>query len=108
MKILIEHGRFPHGEMPIINAKDGDFSVKFADRGREAQCEPNPAFPLGMDVDASDGNSACWGSVPPAPRCGIYVVHCIRCGFTAGFTMAGRADDLVRFKLPCADQGAVS
>lgn len=99
------NNRYPHGAMPIIDARAGDFSVEFADGQREAQCDPNPDFPLGLDVDAADGRPACWGSAPPAPRCGIYVVTCKRCGFSAGFTMAGRADDLVRFKLPCAGAG---
>ncbi len=92
----------PHGEMSIIDATDGDFTITFADKGVEAKCEPNPDYPLGMDVDGSDGKRACWGSLPPAPRCGMYLVKCNRCNFTILITVAGRADDAVRFKIPCA------
>jgi C4-type Zn-finger protein len=37
----------------------------------------------------------------PAKRCGIYLVVCERCGYSAAITTAGRPDDPRKVTLPC-------
>lgn len=78
-------------------------TVEWIDRGREPQCEPNPDYPDGIDVDCSDGaQSTCSTPLPyPAKRCGLFLVKCERCGFTAAITTAGRADDPRSVIVPC-------
>ena len=78
-------------------------TVKWLDSGREPQCAPNPAYPKGIDVDVSDGATrTCSTDIPyPARRCGVYVVRCKVCGYSAGITTAGRPDDPRSVTLPC-------
>lgn len=56
--------------------------VTFLDHSREPRCPPNPRYPDGIDVDISGGCSiTCTVSLPyPAPRCGVMVVECEKCG----------------------------
>lgn len=77
--------------------------VKFIDHKREPKCAPNPKYPNGMDVDLSDGAKAtCKTNIPyPAPRCGIMVVECEKCGLKVGLTVAGRIDDPKSVTLAC-------
>lgn len=77
--------------------------VEWLDRGREPQCAPNPQFPKGIDVDASNGAEAtCTVTLPyPARRCGVYTVTCDVCGQTVGVTTAGRPDDPRSVKIAC-------
>ena len=77
--------------------------VKFLDAGRFPQCKPDPHFPKGRDIDASDGASlTCCRNLPyPAPRCGVYVVQCNDCGLNVALTVAGRPDDPRTVKLAC-------
>lgn len=77
--------------------------VEFIDGGREPQCPPNPAYPEGMDIDASHGaDSTCTVAIPyPAPRCGLMIVECPKCGLRVGLTVAGRPDDPRSVKLGC-------
>lgn len=79
------------------------FVVRWIDRNREPKCPPNPAFPQGTDFDASGGaKRTCVVELPyPAKRCGVYVVQCEICGFSAAITTAGRADDPKSIRLPC-------
>lgn len=79
------------------------FKVEWVDRGREPRCEPNPAYPNGVDVDASFGAPAtCIGVLPyPAKRCGLYVVECELCGARMAVTTAGRRDDPRTLTLAC-------
>ncbi len=79
------------------------FKVVWVDHGREPQCEPNPSFLEGRDIDVSKGaERACVLELPyPARRCGVYVVECRKCGLTVGFTTAGRPDDPRRVKFAC-------
>lgn len=79
------------------------FEIGWKDAGKEPKCEPNPAYPNGIDVDISDGASlTCVAKLPyPAERIGAYIVHCNRCGFTGGCTTAGRPDDPRSIKMPC-------
>lgn len=79
-------------------------TVTWIDRGREPQCAPNPAYPEGIDMDATRGlpGPSCKVALPyPAKRCGIYMVTCSVCGASAWITTAGRPDDPRSLKLPC-------
>jgi hypothetical protein len=78
--------------------------VTWFDHQREPQCEPNPAHPNGIDVDLRAKQSArgCSADLPyPAKRCGVYLVVCEKCGYSAAITTAGRPDDPRRTTLPC-------
>ena len=77
--------------------------IQWLDRGREPQCAPNPAHPLGIDVDLSEGvTKTCKASLPyPAKRCGVWMVKCLDCGYVGACTTAGRVDDPRSIKLPC-------
>lgn len=81
----------------------GKFSVEWRDAGKEPKCAPNPAFPLGIDLDVSDGAElACVTSLPyPAKRIGAFVIRCDVCGMSVGCTTAGRSDDPRSIKIPC-------
>lgn len=80
--------------------------VTWLDRGREPQCAPNPEYPTGIDLDASDGaKRTCTATLPyPAKRCGVYVVKCRACGRRVSCTTAGRPDDPRSIKIACANQ----
>jgi hypothetical protein len=71
------------------------FRIKWHDAGREPQVAPNPAYPNGMDVDASDkSRKHCTVELPyPAKRCGYYVIACLVCRMNFACTTAGRPDD---------------
>jgi hypothetical protein len=82
--------------------------VTWRDGGREPQCEPNPNYPEGIDLDASDGAArTCVAKLPyPAKRCGHFLVKCRACGSRVACTTAGRPDDPRSIKIACADQTA--
>ena len=69
--------------------------VTFISHRRKAQCPPNPAYPEGIDIDASDGaTTCCKASLPyPAECCGVWLAVCKACGQSAAITAAGRPDD---------------
>jgi DNA-directed RNA polymerase subunit RPC12/RpoP len=77
--------------------------VHFVDSGREPQCPPDPKYPKGIDADLSQGAAVtCIVQLPyPAPRCGLMVVECPRCGLRVAVTVAGRVDDPRSVKLQC-------
>lgn len=77
--------------------------VKWVDGKREPQCASNPAYPDGVDVDATTlGQDGCVTALPyPAKRCGHFVVECKKCGSRGVVTTAGRADDPRSVKVPC-------
>ena len=79
--------------------------VKWIDYEREPQCQPDPKFPTGVDIDASNGSAkTCTARLPyPAKRCGIYVVECVKCGKRVGATTAGRPDDPRSIKIACQE-----
>lgn len=79
--------------------------VKWIDGKREPQCEPNPDYPRGIDLDVSDGASkTCVAKLPyPAKRIGSYRVTCSKCGTVVCCTTAGRADDPRSIKIACRD-----
>jgi hypothetical protein len=79
-----------------------NFKVEWIDRGANPTGQPNPAFPRGMDLDISQGQRSCQGSLPyPAPRIGFYAVECRTCGANAIVTTAGRRDDPRSIRLAC-------
>lgn len=84
------------------------FDIEWWDAGREPTVAPNPAFPLGKDIDlAGPGVAACKESLPyPAQRCGLWVVECNICGRRIGLTTAGRADDPRSIRIPCNLKGS--
>ena len=77
--------------------------VVFLDSSRSPQCQPDPRFPTGIDVDLSDGAKlTCTTKLPyPAPRCGMMQVVCGVCGYNTLVTVAGRQDDPRSVKVPC-------
>lgn len=82
-------------EVPEMTDK---FQVKWFDRGRAPQCQPNPDYPDGIDV----GEGPCKVDLPyPAKRCGLYIVHCHMCKATVGVTTAGRPDDPRSVRMEC-------
>lgn len=78
-------------------------TVEWIDAGRDPQCEPNPAYPNGKDLDVSNGAAkTCSTQLPyPARRCGHYVVNCTACRMTVAVTTAGRTDDPRSIRLAC-------
>jgi len=84
---------------------DTFLTVEWVDHGREPKCPPNPNYPDGLDVDASDGAERTCATelAHPAPRCGVYVVACRKCGARVAVTTAGRADDPRSLKLACKE-----
>lgn len=86
------------------------FSVTWLDAGREPQCQPNPAYPTGCDLDWSGGALiACTVELPyPAKRCGVYVIICGKCGHRVSCTTAGRLDDPRSVTLPCDSRRTVA
>ena len=83
--------------------QDGRFEVEWVDGKRWPQCQPDPRYPEGIDIDSSDGSSAsCMTPLPyPAPRVGKYVLHCMLCGQRVLITVAGRPDDPRSCRLAC-------
>jgi len=77
--------------------------VKWRDAGQSPTCAPNPAYPNGVDLDASGGSArTCTVTLPyPAKRIGSYVIDCPVCGLRAGCTTAGRPDDPRSIKIAC-------
>ena len=78
-------------------------TITWIDAHREPQCTPNPAYPLGLDVDVSFGSeTACKVSLPyPAKRCGAFKVECAACGKIVWLTTAGRIDDPRSVNMAC-------
>lgn len=77
--------------------------VTFLDKGGRPRGAPNPAYPDGMDVDASGGASlTCTAHIEcPAPCMGLAVVECDRCGLRVALTVAMRPDDPRSLKVAC-------
>jgi len=75
--------------------------VKFLSRNRKAQCQPNPAYPNGIDLDCGE-RPACKADLPyPAPCVGLWYVECKLCHTNAAITAAGRPDDPKSVMIPC-------
>jgi len=63
-------------------------TVTWIDGKREPRCPPDPAYPLGKDVDARSGAGLfCHVDLPyPVERCGYFLVHCAICRQTIAIT----------------------
>jgi hypothetical protein len=78
--------------------------VVWHDAGCEPQCPPNPAYPEGIDIHAPVPGFFCKTSLPyPAPRCGLWVVHCLACSAVVAVTAAGRPDDPRSVDVNCGE-----
>lgn len=77
--------------------------VQWIDGRKEPQCRPNPAYPKGIDLDASAGASlTCTVVLPyPAKRIGHFEIFCPVCGARSICTTAGRPDDPRSLKIAC-------
>lgn len=77
-------------------------TITWVTKGRKAKCEPDPNFPKGRPLDASNGDLSCKVDIPyPAPECGMYIIKCEQCGMSVGITAAGRPDDPISLQMPC-------
>jgi hypothetical protein len=81
--------------------------ITWIDRGLEPQCQPNPRYPTGIDIDVTNGaRRSCKTDLPyPAQRCGLWLVQCENCGNNIIITTAGRVDDPRSVRLPCQPGG---
>jgi hypothetical protein len=80
--------------------------VVWFDHQREPQCAPDPKYPNGIDVDLRRNTKlpGCLVELPyPAARCGVYLVVCEKCDYSAAITTAGRPDDPRQVILPCQE-----
>lgn len=87
--------------------RKNQFRVDFIDHGRAAQHPANPDYPEGIDLDVTNGApvQSCKLMLPyPAPRCGMFVINCLKCGLRAVATTAGRRDDPRSIRMPCKPQ----
>lgn len=81
---------------------DSRFAIEWRDAGCEPECQPNPDYPEGVDVDGAFGAEACKADLSyPAKRCGMFVVECRLCGARLALTTAGRPDDPRSVTVPC-------
>ena len=85
---------------------EDQFDIKYLDSGRLPQCDPNPAFPDGMDIpippSVATGSPSCKAVFPyPFPHVGALVVECKVCGCRVAVTVAGRPDDARSMEVPC-------
>jgi hypothetical protein len=81
-------------------------SIEFKPSGRgKARCAPNPDYPDGCSIDATEGQTGCSVDLPyPAPECGAWIVRCAACGMSAAITAAGRPDDPRSVRIPCKER----
>jgi hypothetical protein len=87
---------------------EGEIDVVFLDSGREPKCKADPNFPKGrpLNLVPSAVRKSCTRNLPyPAPRCGVYRIKCLACGFTAAINVGGRPDDPCMVSMPCKAQG---
>jgi hypothetical protein len=77
--------------------------IEFLDSGRSPQCQPNPSYTRGIDLDVSNGaKKRCVAHPPyPAPRCGVWIIECEKCGTRVAVTAAGRQDDPRSVRIAC-------
>lgn len=81
------------------------FEIVWDDRGHPPKVAPNPAFPDGVEVDASDGARLTCVAQLPYPtgkvNVGTWLVTCKLCRLRVAVTAASRPDDPRSVKLPC-------
>lgn len=82
--------------------------VTWRDAGCEPTQPPNPKYPMGIDLDVSNGaERTCKAALPyPAKRIGAYVIECPVCGARVSCTTAGRVDDPRSIKMACKRSAA--
>ena len=84
------------------------FDIRWLDRGGPPKVAPNPAFPDGVDVDASEGAKlTCLVPLPyPTGKAnvGTWMIACTLCRLRVGVTAASRPDDPRSVKLACKIQ----
>ena len=82
---------------------ENQFKIFWHDSGKEPKCKPNPLYPNGIALDASNGaQKTCTVSLSyPAKRCGYYEIQCQTCGIKTACTTAGRIDDPISMKIAC-------
>lgn len=82
--------------------RDSHIDIRWIDGRREPKCQPDPAYPNGVDLNLSGGAliTCVRHLLYPAPRCGMYDVKC-RCGASAAITTAGRPDDPRSVRIAC-------
>lgn len=79
--------------------------ITWHDGKSEPRCQPNPAYPNGIDLELAPNPGepeSCYVPLPyPARRIGHYLVECPRCGKNAVVTTAGRPDDPRSLTMSC-------
>lgn len=80
-----------------------NIDVTWHDLGRQPSTPFDREYPDGRIIDVTAGRlPSCQTDLDwPAPRCGQYLVHCRRCGFSGIITTAGRVDDPRQIIIPC-------
>lgn len=86
----------------MIPAND-TIRIEWRGTNQRAQARPDPRWPNGKPIDASEpGRPTCTVRLPyPAPCIGAHVVHCEICGARVGCTAAGRPDDAISIRFNC-------
>lgn len=87
------------------------FSVEWNDMGRKPETPPNPAYPEGIDVDATKGQRpACFVPIPYPTgheNIGYWLITCRVCRAKGIVTAASRPDDPRSLMMPCKRRGTV-
>jgi hypothetical protein len=81
-----------------------DFEIIWKDSGCYPQIQPNPSYPDGINIRCGvpDAKQICKVDLAyPAPRCGVYLIHCKICDMRVAITTAGRRDDPCSVEIPC-------
>lgn len=85
--------------------RNGQWRVRWIDRGLEPKCPPNPKYPDGIDlrlIKADYHGPVCSNSLPyPAKRVGYFMIECMTCGQHTVVTTAGRPDDPRSLAMAC-------
>jgi hypothetical protein len=90
-------------------------TIEFRPSGRgKAQCDPDPAYPNGIAIDASNPvvgqgphvfKPTCTVPLPyPAPERGDWIVRCQQCPMSVYVTAAGRPDDPISVTMSCRER----
>ena len=81
----------------------GLFDIEWVAKPARRLPPPDPAHPIGVDLDASDGAEMTCSTplVYPAPGRGEFIVECRICFMRVSVTAFGRMDDPRTLILPC-------
>jgi hypothetical protein len=87
---------------PFTEPAQDHCKIEFGGEQKPPQCPPNQSYLSGMHIDYSMGaKKACVFDVPAAKGTGFVLVECMKCGYRAATTVAGRPDDVRSVKIPC-------